>query len=190
MATGHDREEQVRAERARTAGLFRDAGADRGAGRGDPARARGLGAGRAHPATPFRPAGTQHPPGRLAAEGIRPVRGRGDAQLLRACALLGIWLVHSRPRQPAGPRQNRGAIGDALDSALAETTIGLYQTEIIAPRSPWNGLADVEIATLEYTDWHNHRRLHGACHDLTPAELERAYYSHKGGLPKEPVPTN
>jgi putative transposase len=104
--------------------------------------------------------------------------------------LLGIWLVHSRPRQPAGPRQNRGAIGDALDSALAETTIGLYQTEIIAPRSPWNGLADVEIATLEYTDWHNHRRLHGACHDLTPAELERAYYSHKGGLPKEPVPTN
>jgi len=37
-------------------------------------------------------------------------------------------------------------------NALAETTIGLYKTEKIKPGGPWETLADVELATLEWVD--------------------------------------
>jgi len=32
------------------------------------------------------------------------------------------------------------------------------------------------LATLEWVDWHNSRRLHTACHDLTPVEYEQVFY--------------
>jgi len=69
-----------------------------------------------------------------------------------------------------------GSVGDAYDNALAETHIGLFKTEVIHRRGPWRGLDDVELAVLEWVDWHNHRRLHSACHDLTPVEYEQVYY--------------
>ncbi|WP_285623840.1 DDE-type integrase/transposase/recombinase [Kineosporia sp. NBRC 101677] len=69
-----------------------------------------------------------------------------------------------------------GSVGDAHDNALAETEIDLYKTELIHPGSPWKGLDDVELATLEWVDWHNHRRLHSACYDLPPAEYEQIYH--------------
>ncbi|WP_369074152.1 integrase core domain-containing protein [Microbispora sp. CSR-4] len=34
---------------------------------------------------------------------------------------------------------------------------------------------DVEIATMEWVDWYNNRRLHSACNDLPPAEFETHY---------------
>jgi putative transposase len=52
-----------------------------------------------------------------------------------------------------------GSVGDAYDNALAETVIGLFKTELIKPRGPWRAVEQVEIATLEYVDWFNHRRL-------------------------------
>jgi len=36
-------------------------------------------------------------------------------------------------------------------------------------------LSDVELATLTWVDWFNHRRLHGACGDLPPVEFEANY---------------
>ena len=51
-------------------------GTDRGAGRDDPAGPCRLGAGRADPAAPLRAPGAEHPAGRAATEGVRPVRGR------------------------------------------------------------------------------------------------------------------
>jgi putative transposase len=75
----------------------------------------------------------------------------------------------------AGIRPSVGTVGDAYD-ALAESEIGLYKTELIRPQGPWKSLDDVELATLEWVDWHNHRRLHSACSDLTPAELEQIHY--------------
>jgi putative transposase len=68
-----------------------------------------------------------------------------------------------------------GSRGDSFDNALAETTIGLYKTELIRHRGPWRGLDDLELATLEWVDWYNHRRLHSACDNLPPAEYEAAY---------------
>jgi putative transposase len=76
----------------------------------------------------------------------------------------------------AGAAPSVGSVGDAFDNALAETQIGLFKTEVIHRRGPWRGLDDVELAVLEWVDWHNHRRLHSACHDLTPVEYEQIYY--------------
>ena len=73
----------------------------------------------------------------------------------------------------AGAAPSVGSIGDAYDNALAESEIGLYKTELINRNKPWRGIDQVELATLEWVDWHNHRRLHTACFDLPPAEYEK-----------------
>lgn len=75
----------------------------------------------------------------------------------------------------AGVDPSIGSVGDAYDNALAETTIGLYKTELINHRAPWKTLEEVEFATLEWVDWYNHTRLHSACERLPPAEFERNY---------------
>lgn len=38
-------------------------------------------------------------------------------------------------------------------------------------------LAAVELATAEYTEWLNSRRLHGAIGNIPPAEHEASYYA-------------
>ena len=66
-----------------------------------------------------------------------------------------------------------GSRGDSYDNALAESVIGLYKAELVHRRGPWRGLDDLELATLEWVDWYNHRRLHSALDYLPPAEYER-----------------
>jgi len=78
----------------------------------------------------------------------------------------------------AGITPSVGSVGDSFDNALAETINGLYKTELIKARGPWKNVDDVEIATAEWVDWFNHRRLYGYCGDMPPAELETAYYAH------------
>ena len=82
----------------------------------------------------------------------------------------------------AGIDPSVGSVGDAYDNALAETVIGLFKTELIKPRGPWRTVEQVEIATLEYVDWYNHRRLFEACGDIPPAELEAALYRQHTAL--------
>jgi putative transposase len=76
----------------------------------------------------------------------------------------------------AGIDASIGATGDSYDNALAETINGLYKTELIKPMGPWRTADHVEIATLEWVDWFNHRRLYEHCGDIPPAELEANYY--------------
>jgi putative transposase len=73
----------------------------------------------------------------------------------------------------AGADPSIGSVGDGYDNALAETTIGLYKTELINRRGAWKTLEQVELATLEWVDWYNHRRLHSACDRLPPVEYEQ-----------------
>lgn len=40
----------------------------------------------------------------------------------------------------------------------------------------------VELATLDYVDWFNHRRLYQTCGDIPPAELETIYYRQNTSL--------
>ncbi|MEU2288559.1 DDE-type integrase/transposase/recombinase [Streptomyces sp. NPDC013178] len=77
----------------------------------------------------------------------------------------------------AGIDASIGTVGDALDNALMESQIGLYKTELIKPRKPWRGLADVELATAEWVDWFNNQRLHTAIGDIPPHEHETNYYA-------------
>jgi putative transposase len=72
----------------------------------------------------------------------------------------------------AGVDASIGSVGDAYDNALAETTIGLYKTEVIDHDGPWRNLGEVELATLNWVDWYNSTRLHGACDRLLPVEYE------------------
>jgi putative transposase len=82
-----------------------------------------------------------------------------------------------------------GTVGDALDNALMESTIGLYKTELIKKAGPWKTLADVELATAGYVDWYNNRRLHTAIGGIPPAEYEAAYYAQTQP-PTEAGPNN
>jgi putative transposase len=82
----------------------------------------------------------------------------------------------------AGVSASVGTVGDAYDNALAESVIGLFKTELIKPAGPWRTVEQVEIATLNYVDWFNNRRLYEACGDIPPAELEDAYYRQNTGL--------
>jgi putative transposase len=52
----------------------------------------------------------------------------------------------------------------------------LYKTELINPNKPWKTVEEVEIATLHYIDWFNNTRLYEENGDITPVELEQAYY--------------
>jgi putative transposase len=82
----------------------------------------------------------------------------------------------------AGVVPSVGSRGDSYDNALAESFNGLYKAELIRHAGPWRGLDDVEYATLEYVDWFNHRRLHGALGLITPAEFE-ATFVHEPATP-------
>ena len=77
----------------------------------------------------------------------------------------------------AGIDASIGTVGDALDNALMESAIGLYKTELIKPGKPWRPIEDVELATAQWVDWFNHRRLYQYCGDIPPAALEAAYYA-------------
>jgi putative transposase len=90
----------------------------------------------------------------------------------------------------AGAAPSVGSVGDAYDNALAESEIGLFKTEVIRRRGPWRNLDDIELGTFEWIDWHNHRRLHTACADLTPAELEAVHYRQHPALAEALVPTS
>jgi putative transposase len=72
----------------------------------------------------------------------------------------------------AGAVASVGSKGDSYDNALAETVNGLYKAELIWRQGPWRTAEEVELATLAWVDWWNHRRLHGACGDVPPVEFE------------------
>jgi putative transposase len=48
---------------------------------------------------------------------------------------------------------------------------------VTKPRKPWRTIEEVELATAEWVDWFNRRRLYEYCGDIPPVELETAYYA-------------
>jgi transposase InsO family protein len=76
----------------------------------------------------------------------------------------------------AGIEPSVGSRGDSYDNALAETIIGLYKTEVIRKRGPWQSLDDVELATLEWVWWFNHHRLLEPLDYCPPVEYEEHYH--------------
>ena len=77
----------------------------------------------------------------------------------------------------AGLVPSVGSVGDSYDNALAETINGLYKAEVIWRKGPWRSFEAVELATLEWVDWFNNRRLLEPIGNIPPAEAEAAYYA-------------
>jgi len=75
-----------------------------------------------------------------------------------------------------------GSRGDSFDNALAESVIGLYKTECARNGGVPRGFDDLELRTLEWIDWWNHRRLLEPIGDVPPAEAEAAFYSQGGAV--------
>jgi transposase InsO family protein len=78
----------------------------------------------------------------------------------------------------AGLVPSVGSVGDSYDNALAETINGLYKAEVIWRKGPWRSFEAVELATLEWVDWFNNRRLLEPIGNIPPAEAEAAYYAN------------
>ena len=79
----------------------------------------------------------------------------------------------------AGAVGSVGSRGDSYDNALAEAVNGLYKAELIRKRGSWRSLEQVELATAEWVDWWNHRRLHSAIGDMPPADFEALYHHQR-----------
>jgi putative transposase len=84
----------------------------------------------------------------------------------------------------AGLTPSVGTVGDALDNALAETTIGLYKTECVRDGSPFRTgpiatLADLEEITSAWVHWYNHQRLMHRLGRRPPAEAEADYHAQQ-----------
>lgn len=87
-----------------------------------------------------------------------------------------VSIRYSERLAEAGIEPSVGSKGDSYDNALAETLNGLYKAELIHRRGPWKSREAVELATLEWVSWFNHRRLLSSIGYVPPAEAETAYY--------------
>ena len=76
----------------------------------------------------------------------------------------------------AGITPSVGAVGCAYDNALAETINGLYKTEVIHRKKLWTDVSDVEMATLTWVEWFNHRRLFGSNDYRPPMDVAAEFY--------------
>lgn len=70
-------------------------------------------------------------------------------------------IVFTQALADAGIAPSIGTVGDALDNALMESTIGLYKTELVRRhRRTWSGAAELERETADWVHWFNSRRIH------------------------------
>jgi putative transposase len=76
-----------------------------------------------------------------------------------------------------------GSVGDALDNALAETTVGSFKNELIRRKGPWRDADHVEVETLQWVHWFNTERPHEYLDDLTPEQAEQLHYDLRALAP-------
>jgi len=76
----------------------------------------------------------------------------------------------------AGAVASVGSTGDSYDNALAEAYNSLFKAELVRNKGLWKSIDDLEIATAEYVDWFNHRRLHGELGHVPPAEYAATHH--------------
>lgn len=70
-----------------------------------------------------------------------------------------------------------GSIGNSCDNALAQTINGLYKAEVIHQCGPWRGFQAIEMATIEWLDWFNNRRLLEPIGNIPPTEAEANHHA-------------
>lgn len=77
----------------------------------------------------------------------------------------------------AGMAPSIGTVGDALDNAVQESTIGLYKTELIDHdrSASWSGASEVERETAGWVHWYNQTRIHLSIGRVPPVRYEAAW---------------
>lgn len=94
-----------------------------------------------------------------------------------------VSIRYSERLAEAGIESSVGSVGDSYDNAMAESIIGLFKTEVIE-RQSWPNLEAVELATLSWQHWYNHKRLLGPIGYVPPVEAEAAYYQQPSEMAK------
>jgi transposase InsO family protein len=88
----------------------------------------------------------------------------------------------------AGIAGSIGSVGDALDNALCESTIGLFKTEAIDDGGPtWTDRSAVEWQVARWVHWYNTGRLHSSIGYLPPIEFEQQHRQAKETTPDQEV---
>jgi len=81
----------------------------------------------------------------------------------------GQWLAQ------AGIPGSMGAVGDALDNAVAESFFATLQVELL-DRRQWSTRRELTTAIFDYTEvFFNRQRLHSTLGYLSPTEFEEVY---------------
>ncbi len=74
-----------------------------------------------------------------------------------------------------GAAPSIGSVGDSFDNALAEATNGTYKAELVWNLGPWRNLDHLELATFEWVEWYNNKRIHHITGGIPPTEYEQNY---------------
>jgi transposase InsO family protein len=89
-------------------------------------------------------------------------------------------LAFAKELRDSGIAASIGTVGDVLDNALMESTIGLFKTEAIdRHRATWRDRVDVERATGTRVRWFNYDRLHSSIGYVPPVAFELHYVTPK-----------
>ena len=111
----------------------------------------------------------------------RPVRGTGLVHHSDR-GVQYVSIKYTERLAEAGIEPSVGSVGGWYDNALAETINGLFKAEVIHRRGPWRSFEAIELATLEWVDWFNNRRLLEPIGNIPPAEAEARYYEQRKTL--------
>lgn len=95
-------------------------------------------------------------------------------------------LAYTKELLDSGIAGSIGTVGDALDNALCESTIGLFKTEAIHSRTAtWTDRRAVEWQVASWVHWYNTQRLHSSIGHLPPVEFEQ---HHRHARTTTPTP--
>lgn len=91
------------------------------------------------------------------------------------------WRVDTNMRTDLVLDALEQASGHATNASTASSPTPTREPNTPAsatPNASWRTAEEVELATLGYVDWFNHRRLHSEIGDVPPVELGDSYYRH------------
>jgi transposase InsO family protein len=106
----------------------------------------------------------------------RPVRGGGLIHHSDRGSQY-VSIKYTERLAEAGIEPSVSSVGDSYGNALTETINGRYKADVIRRRGPWRSFEAVELATLEWVDWFNNRRLLEPIGNIPPAKAETRYYA-------------
>ena len=127
----------------------------------------------------------------MAVHSRRTAADRRRDRPLRRRVAIRRGVLQRTPRRDRRPPLDRHHRRFVSTTPSPRSVIGLYKTELIRRQGPWRNAEHVELATLAYVEWFNHRRLHSELDHVPPAEFETTYYRQlpRGAQAPTPTPT-